>query len=204
MPCRQGYEAKYAASVIQQEKTLRKSVELLRYETLLKKGVTSSREDGAFIWKPPVSVSIGEPSVPQLCYWLTWFLIVGSWLPGPPSAGGGASAYITYIVTVAPSIRGCAVAPYKVEKRYSEFYNLYCALYDLLLVLFPQGMKNSFPDDRLSAWIWGSTEERTNERRSQLDAWMREIIICSDIMTNLSAFNYLRDFLDMRHILERN
>ena len=207
----QGYERKYALGVIQQEKTLRKTVELLRYETLLKKGVTSAHEGGEFIWKPPVSASIGfffQFSLPlrvkNLILFFPMRTCAGSWLPGPPSAGGGAAAYITYIVTVAPCIRGRSVPAFKVEKRYSEFYNLYCALYDLILIVFPEGMKNPFPDDRFSAWIWACTEERTNERRSQLDAWIKEILMNSDVMTNLSAFNHLRDFLDMKHILDEN
>lgn len=64
-------------------------------------------------------------------------------------------------------------------------------------------MHNPFPDDRFSAWLWGCSEERMNERRILLDAWIREIIVCSDIMTNLSAFEHLRDFFDMKHILDQ-
>jgi hypothetical protein len=180
---KQGYEVKCATSVIKQEKTFRRSVELLRYETLLK-GVTSNRSDGEFIWKPPVAVTIG------------------SWLPGPPSAGGGAAAYVTYIMTVSPCIRGRTVHPFKVEKRYSDFYNLYCALYDLICAVFPTGMKNPFPDDRFSTWIWGVTEERTNERRGSLAAWMKEITISPQIMTSVNAFDHIRDFLDIKHILD--
>ena len=129
-------------------------------------------------------------------------MAVGSWLPGPPSAGGGAASYITYILTITPCIRGYNIPTFKVERRYSDFYEIYCALYDLILAVFPQGMKNPFPDDRFSSWIWGLTEERTNERRAGLDAWMREIVISPQIMTNINAFDHIRDFLDIKHILD--
>ena len=57
----QGYDANCATAAVNQENTLRKSAELLQYEIILKKGVTTEAE-GVFIWKPPVTVSIGKYS----------------------------------------------------------------------------------------------------------------------------------------------
>jgi hypothetical protein len=120
---------------------------------------------------------------------------LGSWLPSQPAEDG--STYITYIVTVSLRYVGRADHSFQIEKRYSEFYNLYCALYDIIYVLIPSGLTNPFPDDRWSSWFWGDSEQRHDQRRAGLDAWLREVVSSIPIMTTLESFVIIRDFLDI-------
>lgn len=151
--------------------------------------------NGVFIWKPPFSARIGRFFVCTLAHTIgidkTFFKSksTGSWLPGVNAS------HICYIVTVDRCIRNEDAATVKIEKRYSDFYNLYCGLYDSILEVFAEGMSNPFPDDRFSTWIWGLTEEKTNKRRVQLDAWLRELLITPEIMTNYNCFCLIQDFL---------
>ncbi len=115
----------------------------------------------------------------------------------------GQITHVAYIVTV---VQNCVIernsAPLRLEKRYSEFYDLYCKLYQRICMVFPQGMANPFPDDRLSAWFWGITEDRTHQRRKDLDAWFREITRTVGIMTSVDSYNEIRHFFSIEQIDE--
>lgn len=196
-----GFQEKPAKSVIGLEKTLRKSVELLSYETLLKKG-ESIRHDGMFVWKPPISAFVGKSIRNQHYLHKLAFHFIGSWLPGPPEIQGGTSSFVSFIITITPTYSCRLVPTYKVERRFSEFYNLYCSLYDKIWEVFPSGMTNPFPDDRWSAWFSGVSEDRSNSRRVSLDAWLKEILRSPEILTDLDSFMAIRDFLEMKHLLD--
>ncbi len=124
-------------------------------------------------------------------------MTLGSWLPGAIDPATGSSSYIAYVVTVSsnatPNISG-----FKLEKRYSEFYNLYSDLYARIRDVFPLGTAAPFPNDRFFSWMMGVSEDRINKRRQQLDSWLREILGSPEIMTDINCFDKITEFLGLK------
>lgn len=166
-----GYGHSIISEVLRKEHTFRGAAELLASEA------KSQKEQGSEpVWKPPFTASIG------------------SWLPAIPDPSGQIT-HVVYIITVVQNFHvGGALGTLRIEKRFSEFYDLYCKLYQTICLVFPEGMTSPFPDDRLSAWFWGISEDRTHQRRKDLDAWFREVTRSVGIMSSVDSYNEIRRF----------
>lgn len=85
---------------------------------------------------------------------------------------------------------------YVVNKRYSEFHQLYLSIYSNLVNAFHNGMQNLFPDNRSSTWLTKETDQLRNARREYLDAWIKEAINNAILMLDLKARDKIYNFLE--------
>ena len=91
---------------------------------------------------------------------------------------------------------------WRIGRRYSEFYALYCKIYPQTQKAFPKGMTHAFPVSRMG-WLQGSSEALCNERRVQLDAWLKEVISSSRIMLDDASRSHIFHFLEVEQNLKR-
>ena len=109
---------------------------------------------------------------------------VGSWLPNFDDQSTG------YIVTV--TIGAAVNISWQVTLRYSKFLEFYqdvCreaarAKVDIEII------QNKFPQDRLSNWLKGMTDDVRNKRKAALDGWLRELFATPvHITTTIKTIN---------------
>jgi hypothetical protein len=135
---------------------------------LYEKGKSSPNSNSlANLWKPPLLVR------------------VGSWLPNFDDQSTG------YIVTV--TIGAAVNISWQVVLRYSKFLEFYNEVYreTARLKVDIEMTQNKFPQDRLSNWFKGMTDDVRNKRKSQLDSWLRELFATPAIMTIPEVFAFL-------------
>lgn len=159
---------------------------------VVKNGYTSGSLKPTSTWKPPFTIRIA------------------SWLPSSTEKTSESSpeklGHIDYFVTVQSNDnRPEPPVSWKVCRRYSHFYNLFCKLHSDILSAYPNGkMNNPFKDDRLSTFMWGVSETVCHERVRMLDGWLREIVLSPAMMTRIHVFEHLARFLDINvHLKDR-
>ena len=123
----------------------------------------------------------------------------GSWLPNVLDETSG-TQHTTYFVsiTLLP-----ANYNWQLTRRYTSLYNLYCSLKKEISKAFPSGMTNSFPNDRVNAWIWGMTDKVRDKRREALSKWFQELLLCQNFMLNLDAVTKLHEFIEIDKHLDK-
>ena len=160
-------------------------------QKLYEQGKVSSNSNSlASLWKPPLLIR------------------VGSWLPNYDDQSTG------YIVTVT---LGAAVnISWQVTLRYSKFLEFYqdvCRCLSKVKVDI-EIMQNKFPQDRLSNWLKGMTDDVRNKRKTALDSWLRELFatpvhyyyslllfIITTISYNIFVHYYYYIVLNNRHFV---
>lgn len=133
-----------------------------------------------FTWQPPLQVRIG------------------SWLP---YLQNGRLVHYSYFITVTSKF---ANQSYTVEKRYSLFYELYQSIYFDILRVYPTGMKNPFPADRLTSWFFGTSDELLNQRREALNGWLQEVVTEPQLMTHIPVYQAICDFLEVHNHISKS
>lgn len=96
-----------------------------------------------------------------------------------------------YIVNL--TIGAAVNISWQVVMRYSKFLEFFnevqreCskAKVDINII------NNKFPQDRLTNWLKGMTDEVRNSRKKALDSWLRELFSTPMIMTIPAIFNLL-------------
>lgn len=82
------------------------------------------------------------------------------------------------------------------EKSYKSFVELNEVLHPFIVVVaFPRGMRQSFPDDRVSSWLFGENFGRSVQRAADLTEWMNELTASEKLMVVRDAHAALIDFL---------
>ena len=117
-----------------------------------------------YVWRSPVVVRIG------------------GWLPNVQDALG--TVHTAYFISVTMTFGN---ETWRIPHRYSAFYNFYCTIYPRICKVFPSGMENPFPTDRMSNWLIGGNKEALNDtRQRKLNAWFRELCNVAEIMLGMS------------------
>ena len=116
------------------------------------------------------------------------------------SEGSCIGYYITVICNDIDNVpQGASSPSWKVVRRYSQFYDLYCKLSHRISSEFPGGrMMTPFNDDRLRVWWCGSTEDICRQRQERLDQWLREILTTPLMMANTDVYDMLSEFLEVK------
>ena len=116
-----------------------------------------------YVWRSPVVVR------------------VGGWLPNVQDAVG--TIHTAYFISVTMTFGN---ETWRIPHRYSAFYNFYCTIYPRICKVFPSGMENAFPTDRMSNWLIGGNKEALNDtRQRKLNAWFRELCNVAEIMLGM-------------------
>ena len=116
-----------------------------------------------YVWRSPVVVRIG------------------GWLPNVQDAVG--TIHTAYFISVTMTFGN---ETWRIPHRYSAFYNFYCTIYPRICKVFPSGMENPFPTDRMSNWLIGGNKEALNDtRQRKLNAWFRELCNVAEIMLGM-------------------
>lgn len=123
---------------------------------------------------------------------------VGGWLPNVSDSQG--DLHTAYYINVTMSLGN---ETWRLGRRYSEFYNFYCAMYPFIKRKFPSGMSHRFPTDRTANWFGAPLETINKQRREKLDGWMREVCNSAAMMLDSKVRAKVFEFLAVDEELSR-
>jgi hypothetical protein len=148
--------------------------------------------------------------------WYPPFLTrIGSWMPSQANN----SSRVLYYIKVQVNHTDLA---YVITKRFSEFVSLYhqVAPYfhrncqNLPSTTSPGGVSGTnslnpnnvlipFVDDRISGYLWGTSEELCNRRQDMLHKWLSFLCLSERMMTDLTIAHTVMEFLQVESFIKR-
>jgi hypothetical protein len=137
---------------------------------------------------------------------------IGSWMPSQANS----SSRVLYYIKVQLNHSDIA---YVVTKRFSECVDFYyrvsphfqrnCQIlppnssHSPSQSLNPTNVMIPFVDDRVSGYLWGTSEELCNRRQDMLHKWLSYLCLSERMMTDLTIHKLVVEFLQIDHFVKR-
>jgi hypothetical protein len=183
-----GFLPSQAYHALQTHKDLQMALQSLRTDLL-----TALVQKTSPNWYPPVLTRIG------------------SWMPSQANS----SSRVLYYIKVQLNHSDIA---YVVTKRFSEFVDFYYRVspfFQRNCQPLPTSASSSsqsvnpntvlipFVDDRISGYLWGTSEELCNRRQDMLHKWLSFLCLSERMMTDLTIHKLVMEFFQIDNFVQR-
>jgi hypothetical protein len=142
---------------------------------------------------------------------------IGSWMPSQSNS----SSRVLYYIKVQINHSDLA---YVITKRFSEFVSFYQQISQYFhrncqnlsaasassnataaaaVSPNPNNVLVPFVDDRISGYLWGTSEELCNRRQDMLHKWLSFLCLSERMMTDLAISQSLREFLQVDAFIKK-
>lgn len=119
-----------------------------------------------------------------------------SWLPNVvhPETGDVHTEYVTNIAISATGSRNCP--SWRVQRSYGDFIGLQRDVGRSAPGAQWRALRNKFPDDRLTSFMFELDDKRRKDRMDKINLWLADV--CSDpvVMTTVDVFRSICTFAD--------